>query len=118
MFLDERPELPWREEERPEVGRGRDRGRANAFVDERDLPEVVARAERRKRLAADPHVRVPLGDHEEARSRRAFLDDDRALAEGALLKAVGEPLERAPVELGEKRDVLENLDRRAHSGAG
>ena len=66
MLLDERPELPGRQPVAEEVGRGDDRGRADAVVDQRDLAEVVARAERGTVLAADRDLGVAL-----PRSRRS-----------------------------------------------
>src|SRR5438093_6069529 len=113
--LDERPELPRRQTPALQVGR-RDHGRrSNAFVDQRDLAEVVAGAERAPLLAADGDVRLARLDDEEADAAGALLGDRLALRERAVLEAAGDRLELMAIQSGEERDALEELDRRGHA---
>src|SRR3954454_12028083 len=77
----ERTELPEGEAVADEIGRGRDRRRAHAFVDEGDLAEVVAWAEARACRAAHRDRRVARLDQEERGPVGALLDDGLARGE-------------------------------------
>src|SRR5687768_246610 len=70
----ERPELPQREPITDEIGYGCDRRGAHAFVDERDLAEVVARPEARPLGAAYGDLRLARLDQEKRCSVGALLD--------------------------------------------
>ncbi len=113
VILYERAKLPRGHAVAEEVCRGRDRGRAHAVVDERDLAEVVSRAERRSLLAPHADSRVALCDDEEAGAGRALGRHLRALGEAALVQLAGEQLELAVGQLGEEGHTL----RRASIGA-
>ena len=94
-----------------EVGRRGDRRRAHALVDQRDLAEVVARAEARALGAAHRDGRLARLDQEERGAVRALLHDRLAGREVPLLEEQRDLRELVVVEVGEERHALQRIDR-------
>src|SRR2546423_12303680 len=115
VLLHQRAELPRREAVAPAVaGRG-DRRRAGAAVDEGDLAEVVAGAERAALLAVDGHGGLAGLDYEEADAARAFVGQLLPFGERALGEVVREGLELLLGEAVKERDVLDQFDGSSHA---
>jgi hypothetical protein len=88
---------------------GGDRGRARAVVDQRDLAEPVARAQRVLPVAVDLDAGVALEQDPEARAGLALLHDHGARREGALGESTRQPLEVAAGDVGQERHPLEGV---------
>src|SRR5690242_15389636 len=111
--LDERPELPRGEAVADDFGLGGHGRRAQRlFVDQRDLAEVVARADLTAGLAVDVDAGRSLADDEEADAARSFRRDRVAGRETARLEGARDALEVLVGEALEERNLLEQLDRR------
>src|SRR5206468_1189333 len=104
VLPDEGLELPGRDPEAPEVGLGRDRGRAGPRVDQRHLAEVVTGPERGHRAIAHPHGGPPVDDDEEAGAGAPLHRDVLPRPERVLAEALGQPGELALLEPGEERN--------------
>src|SRR6266516_3811330 len=89
VLLDQRAELPRRQAVAPAVGGRGDRRRAGAAVDEGNLAEVVAGAERAALLPVDGDASLTGLEHEEADTARTLVGQLLPLAEGALGEVVG-----------------------------
>ena len=111
--LDDRAELPERHRVGLHVRVGGDGCRARALVDQRDLAEVVAGAERGPVLAVHGDLRVPLADDEEAGAALTFARDRVAGGVVPLLERVGDPLEVALLEAREQGHSGDRLGRGA-----
>src|SRR3954451_4438478 len=74
VVLHEGAEFPVRQSPAGELGRGRDRRRARALVDHRELAEAVAWPQARALFAANGHDRLAGVDQEERGTARAFAD--------------------------------------------
>src|SRR5438093_13640065 len=107
--LDERPELPGGHPVAAELAVRRDGGRAGALVDQRDLAEVVARAERAALLAALADLGLSGLDHEEPDAAVALARDLLAGRERPLLERVREQLEILLLEAREEGHAPEEL---------
>src|SRR5439155_16919007 len=107
--LDERAEVPERQPVAVEVALGAHRRRAGAHVDQRDVAEVVARAEAPALVAADRHDGFAALDHEEPRAALALAGDGLARVERPLLEGAAEAFELARLELREEREPLQQL---------
>jgi hypothetical protein len=76
------------------------------LLDERQLPEEVARAKLADRAdgsVATLHVGAPGEDDVQGRGRRPLLDDRLAGRIGAVLALLGQPLDGLPVEARQQR---------------
>src|SRR4051794_7421389 len=100
--LDERPEAPDRQRIRHHRRRRRHRCRPGGLVDERDLAERRARAERADGLALHGHCRLTALDDEEVEPVHALCRDGGSLGEMPLDELGGEPLRGLVVEVGEE----------------
>jgi hypothetical protein len=110
VVLDEASKLPHGRDEGLEIGLRRDRGRANAVADERDLAEIISGAEDVQVASVGGDAGPPLRDDEEPDpSLGALLDDDGARREGTLRERAGELLELLPIEAREQRDTAQGL---------
>src|SRR4051794_8555168 len=107
VFLDEGPDLPGGHPAAAQVGRGRNGRRPGALVDQRDLAEMVAGADRSHDLPADGHGGLAVLDQEEADPAAALRGDRLALGEAALAHHVREPLELLVPDAREQRNALE-----------
>ena len=115
--LHEGAKLPGAQRVAAQVGLGRHGRRARLIVEETDLAEMVARPERRFRLAVGDHGCGALGDDEESEHPRAALSlsrDHRALGKRVLSQQAGQPLELGPLETREKRHLPEDVDLDPH----
>ena len=110
MCFDQRPELPRCQPVALEVALGRDRRRAGALVQQRDLAEVIARPEPAAVLAADGHLCLTGLDHEEADTALPFGRDRVAGRERPLLHRRRDALKLLPIEVGEDRHALQEFD--------
>src|SRR5215208_3243508 len=109
MLLDECAELPGGHPATAQVGGGRDGGGPRPLVDQRDLTEVIAGAERSHDLAGHRHRCLAVLDHEEADAAAALRSDRLALVEPALPHHLREALELLVSDSGEERHVPEAL---------
>src|SRR6476646_3685618 len=109
VLLDERTELPRRQAVAPDVRLRGDRGRSGALVDQRDLAEEVARAERPPLLAADGHDGFAVLDDEEPDAAAALVRDGLARAERAVGERARQRVDVLVVQALEERDALEEF---------
>src|SRR5262245_50119631 len=105
--LDQRTELPKGEPVADQVGRSGNRGGAGAAVDQRDLTEVIARAEGGEfdALARDPGL--PGVDEEEGGTTGTLHDHSLALREAAFLEEAGNLLRLPAIHAGHGLDPLD-----------
>ncbi len=111
--LDDGAELPERHRVGGQIRICGDRCRARALVDQRDLAEVVAWAERAALLAADGHLGRALADDEEAGAALALRRDRVAGGVMSLLEGLGDPVQVARLQPGEQGHLGKRLCRRA-----
>jgi hypothetical protein len=110
VVLDEASKLPHGRDQGLEIGLRRDRGRANAVADERDLAEMVSGAEDVQVASVGGDAGRALRDDEEPdASLGALLDDNGACREGTLRERARELLELFPIEAREQRDTAQCL---------
>src|SRR3954454_10860483 len=111
VLHDQRAEVPVGQPVAVEVRGGGDRRGPRTFVDQRDLSEVLARADLRARLPADGHGGLARVDQVEGRAARALLRHDLALLKAALFKQAGAWLKLRFVKLGEQRNARDGVKR-------
>ena len=112
VALHEASKLPEGGDEGLQIGVGSDRRRAHPVPDERDLAEVVSRAEDAQILPADGDPGRAVGDDEEPDPPLVpLLDDDRPRRERPLRERVGEPPQLLLIQAGEEGDAAQRLDR-------
>jgi predicted GNAT superfamily acetyltransferase len=120
MALEDAPEMPTLDPERGRrLGRS-DGGGAGEFIEERHLPEDVARSERRElRLLAAPvlhDVDFSGTDDEGAHAGVALANDLVARLVTLLDRGVRDGLERALIEILEHGDPFQEVETRGHGG--
>ena len=118
VSFDKRTEFPEREPVANQVGFGGYRGRTRAAVDQGDLAEMLARAERREVDAFARNFCLSGGYDEEGGAPRAFHDDSFALRKSPFLEQTGDLLGLPPIHAGEELDALEGGDRITRRWAG
>src|SRR5512146_1292867 len=106
VALHQRPELPVREAIAHQVRARHYRRRAGTSVDQRDLAEMVARAEHVDWHAAAGDRGLAGVDDVEGRGAGALADHRLALGESALLQQAGDLLGLPTVQVGKKRYAL------------
>src|SRR5512132_4028240 len=109
MLEHERAEAPDRQGVAAHLRLCRDGRRASRLVDERDLAERGARAERAHLVAVHGHRRLAALDDEEVQPAEALAGDLLARLERALDELVGEPQHAGVVEVGEERDAADEF---------
>jgi hypothetical protein len=116
MLFDERFELPDRKAVAEEIGRRSDGRRAGAFVDERDLAEVVAGPESGPHFSADADRRISLDDDEESGRAGPLGGHRRALGEAPFLHLARQAFQVVVGQAGEERHLAESVNgRRGHA---
>ena len=109
-LLHQAVERPMSNHEQSRRSIGRNRGRARAVVDERDLTQDVARASQRDLAAVALDRHRALDDDEELLPAIALPHEDAPAGQIDLIGQLPQPLDLSPAQAAEKRDRLQQLE--------
>ena len=109
-LVDDAGELALTEHDEVHVGLGDDGRVAGRLLEERELTEGVARADRRDLAAVPAHLGLALEDHEELVAGLALGHERLPGRDADLLGPLGDQLEVLAGAGREQRDLLEVID--------